>query len=172
MSLTLPGKIAHPVAGSGFGHKIWDREEVRHRFAEAAATIRRLPLPKNSRPAHFKTAWPDVCYDWLAYGWMPTRSPRIPPTPYEITRMDEVLDWLHLLTRDQRLILWARANHWSWPKIMMLDDMEQNGKGRGQRQLRNIADDGEARVLSHLNGTPRRMVLETERPPQRAQEAI
>lgn len=159
MTLTLPGKNATAGVRSSLAHKLWDREEIRHRFTEAASTLRRLPLPKNSRPARFKTAWPDVCYDWLAYGWMPTRSPRIPPTPLEISRMDEVLDWLHLLTRDQRLIVWGRANHWSWPKLVELDELERNGRGRGQRQLKNILDDAEHRILAHLNGTPRRMVL-------------
>lgn len=162
MRLTLPGKIAHPVAGSGFAHKIWDREELRHRFSEAAATIRRLPLPKFGRPAGYRTHWPDVAYDWLTYAADHTRLDRIPPTPEEISRADTALGWLFLLTREQRLVVWGRANHWSWPKLRELDDLERNGAGRGIRQLRNIEGDAMARILAHLNGTPRRMVLEAE----------
>lgn len=159
MSLQRSEVFATPDAGSIAAAAVWTREALRHRFAEAAATIRRLPLPKNGKPADWRVAWPDVCYDWLAYGWTPSRAPRIPPRPEEISRMDEVLDWLHLLTRDQRMILWARANHWSWRKLEALDELERDGRGRTERQLRNILDDAEARILSHLNGTPRRAVL-------------
>lgn len=159
MTLTLPGKTATAGVRPDLAHKIWDVHEIRHRMQEAAATIRRLPLPRYGKPASFRTAWPDVAHDWLAYADISTHLSRIPPTPLEISRMDEVLDWLHLLTRDQRLIIWGRANHWSWPKLVALDELERNGNGRRQRQLRNILDDAEARILSHLNGTPRRMVL-------------
>jgi hypothetical protein len=73
--------------------------------------------------------------------------------------MDEVLAWLLWLTREQRLVLWARANHWSWRKLVELDDLERHGKGRRERQLRQILGDAEARILSRLNGTPGRMVV-------------
>lgn len=159
MPLTLPSSWATAGVSPDLAHKIWDREEVRHRFAEAASTLRRLPLPRYGKPSELRTHWPDVAHDWLAYADISTHLARIPPTPLEISRMDEVLDWLHLLTRDQRLIIWGRANHWSWPKLVELDELEQNGKGRGQRQLKNILDDGEHRILAHLNGTPHRMVL-------------
>ena len=66
-------------------------------------------MPKNGRPPDTRVAWPDVVHDWLAYGWLAARAPRIPPTPQEITRCDEALGWLFLLTRDQRLVLWARV---------------------------------------------------------------
>jgi hypothetical protein len=134
-------------------------EELRHRLAEAAHTLRRLPLGKHVRPQEFGCAWPDVVYDWLAYGWTPTAAYGIRPLPSEIDRMDEVLPWLHLMTRQQRVIVWARANHWPWRKIEALDEMERDGKGRTEQQLRHIMRDGEQRILSFLNGTPGRMVI-------------
>lgn len=137
----------------------WNLPEIRQRLAEAATTIRRLPMPKGGRPASFQVSWPDVAYDWLAYGWYPSRTPRIPPTPLEISRLDEALGWLHLLTRDQRLILWARANNWGWRKLEQLDELERDGRGRREGQLRNIMHDAEARILAHLNGTPQRAIL-------------
>jgi hypothetical protein len=137
----------------------WTVEVLRERLAEAAHTLRRLPWPKYARPKPQGTAWPDVVYDWLAYGWLPARAGRIPPTPYEITRMDEMLPMLHWLTRDQRLIVWCRANHWGWRRIEALDELERNGKGRTSGHLRNIMHDGEQRILSRLNGTPGRMVV-------------
>lgn len=80
--------------------------------------------------------------------------------PEAITRLDEVLGWLHWLTPSQRAVCWARADRWPWPRIVYLDAQMHRGRGRGNRQLRNIRDDGEARILAHLNGTPQRMRLE------------
>jgi len=138
-------------------------EELRERMREAAYTLQRLPMPKNGMPASFKVTWPDVAYEWLAYGWYPTRAPRIVPSAREISRLDECLNWLHLLTRDQRMILWARANKgWTWRKIEALDELERDGHGRTEQRLRTILGDGEARILAELNGTPRRLVVTAE----------
>lgn len=137
-------------------------DELRERMQEAAYTLRRLPMPSRGLPTQFKTTWPDTAYEWLAYGWTPTRAPRMPPTPQEVTKLDECLTLLHLLTRDQRMILWARANKWTWRKIEALDEMERNGHGRTEQWLRKILGDAEARILSEVNGTPRRMILTPE----------
>lgn len=135
------------------------RDELRQRMREAAYTLKRLPMPKSGLPASFRVAWPDVAYEWLAYGWTPARAPRTKPSPSEISRLDEMLNLLHLLTRDQRMILWARAMGWTWQKIEALDEMERDGHGRTEGWLRTILGDAEARILSDLNGTQRRMVL-------------
>ena len=152
----IPG---YPTGAGSQKCGLWDQESVRDRLREAAYTIRRLPLPRNARPDDYRVAWPDVVYDWLAYGWLPARAPRIPPTPAEITRCDEVLTWLFLLTREQRLVLWARSqpHPFSWRKLEALDELERNGRGRQASQLRRIMHDGEWRIVNHLNGTPGRM---------------
>ena len=139
-----------------------DRDELRQRCREAAYTLRRLPMPRNGLPACFKTSWPDVAYEWLAYGWTPARAPRIPPSPHEISRLDEVLGWLHWLTRQQRVILWARARGWTWRQVEAIDEMERDGRGRNEYRLRCILGDAEARILAELNGTPRRMRIDAE----------
>jgi len=134
-------------------------DQLRQRTREAAYVLRRLPMPQRGLPAKFQTVWPDVVHDWMAFGWALARAPRTVPSASEISRLDEVLGWLHMLTRDQRMVLWARANGWTWRKIEALDEMERDGHGRTEGRLRTILGDGEARILSHLNGTPRRMVL-------------
>jgi hypothetical protein len=136
---------------------------VRDRLREAAWTIQRLPLPRNGRPDVTRVAWPDVVHDWMAYGWQDARAPRIPPTPAEISRCDEVLGWLFLLTRDQRLVLWARAqpHPFAWRKLEALDELERHGRGRQAAQLRRIMHDGEHRILAHLNGTPARLRVDS-----------
>lgn len=156
-------ELSNPT-GSGSRSAPWTLDEIRQRFREAAWTIRRLPLPKNGKPQGWQVSWPDVVYDWLAYGWTPPRSPRFPPSPAEISRCDEVLGWLHWLTRDQRMLIWARsqAQKFSWRQLEALDELERDGHGRTERALRGIMRDGEERILSHLNGTPGRMRLKPE----------
>lgn len=158
--------VSSPRPSGGYPPRIpsgpsrpWSLDELRQRCREAAYTLRRLPMPKNGLPADFKVSWPDIAYEWLAYGWNPMRAPRIPPSPREISRLDEVLGWLHWLTREQRVILWARARGWTWRQIEALDEMEQDGHGRRERCLRAILGDAEARILAELNGTPRRLVV-------------
>jgi hypothetical protein len=135
---------------------------LQDRLADAASCLRRLPLPKHGKPNGFGESWPDVVYDWLAYGWTPPRLGRIIPSPSEISQMDEMLVLLHLLSRDQRVVVWARANHWTWRRIEALDELENHGKGRTERTLRGIMHDGHHRILAHLNGTPGRMRLKPE----------
>lgn len=138
--------------------KIWTIEDSRYRLTEAADTIRRLPMPKGGMPAELKSAWPDVVHDWMAYAYTDASAPRARPSQEAIKHLDETLDWLHWLTRDQRMVLWARAQGWTWRKIMILDNEERMGRGRQERQLRSICGDAEARILSRLNGTPGRIV--------------
>lgn len=116
-------------------------------------------MPKHGLPPNFKAAWPDIAYEWLAYGWTPARAPRIPPSPGEIDRLDEVLGWCLSLTREQRVIAWARANAWTWRQVEQMDEYERDGHGRNEQRLRCILGDAEARILAMLNGTPRRMVV-------------
>ena len=144
---------------AGPGHEsVWTAEQIRERMADAADTLRRLPKPRGLERS-LQSPWPDVIRDWLAYGWDPTHVRIAAPSPQAITRLDECLEWISpkYVTRDQRIVLWGRAQKLSWPRLAFLD--AQLGKGRSERQLRNIRADGEARILSRLNGTPPRLVI-------------
>jgi len=161
LSGAIPGQAQRPAA------QAWMRppprsespcvtvDELRDRLADAADTLRRLPKPKGLERS-LQSPWPDMLRDWLAYGWDRTQVRRAAPTPQAITRLDECLAWLHILSPTQRMVLWARAEGLTWRRIEYLDHATNHGKGRGARQLRNIMEDGEARILSKLNGTPAR----------------
>lgn len=137
------------------GNRLWTVEEVRERLADAGDTLRRLPKPPGLERS-LQAAWPDMLRDWLAYGWDRTQVKRAAPSPQAITRLDEVLAWLHILSPSQRMMLWAReAERMSWRRISYCD--HATGKGRGIRQCQNIKQDAEARILSRLNGTPGRL---------------
>jgi hypothetical protein len=118
-----------------------------------------LLIPKFGIPAGVRAGWPDVVYEWTAYGYSPTQLRKTPPSSEAIDRLDQTLPWLYLLTNDQRKIVWARADGLTWRTIEALDDDDRKGRGRQERQLRNIYDDAEARILAHLNGTRKRAVI-------------
>jgi hypothetical protein len=126
----------------------WTLEDIRYRLTEAADTLRSMPVPHRGFPAGYKTGWPDVVYEWTAYGYTPATARRSPPTAIQIDKLDETLGWLHWLERDQRMILWARAHGWTWRQIEELD----KPKHRQERQLRTISHDGERRIMHTLNG--------------------
>jgi hypothetical protein len=89
--------------------------EVEDRFEEAARTLRRLPGVRV--PGYFN-AWPQIVRNvHEAFGWEPARSPRIPPTPDAISRMEECLTWLAFLEPDDARIVWLRAEGVRWKPI-------------------------------------------------------
>ena len=158
----LPGSQSRPSAQAwgrpipGLENRHWTADEIKQRLADAGDTLRRLPKPRGLE-RNLQTAWPDILRDWLAYGWNPTQVKRVAPSPQAISRLDETLSWLHLLTPTQRMVCWARdAEKMTWGRLEYLDRQANLGKGRGHRQLRNIRDDAIARIVNHLNGTPQR----------------
>lgn len=141
-------------------------EWLRERFADAADTLRRLPKPREFRGHRLQSPWPDTIREWLSYASQETHVRRAAPSPEAITRLEEVLGWMsELLTPDQRMVCWGRAEGLTWRRMEYLDAQvsRRRGNGRQDRQLRNIRDDGEARILSRLNGTPARARISLER---------
>ena len=167
--LPLPTKSVSAVQADRIADIPWTQDRLRERLKSAARTLRHLPLPKNGKPSTMQAAWPEIVQDWLAYGWQDARLARVQPSAAQIDELDETLQWLHWLTRDQRMVLWGRAQGWTWRQLEALDDHTRPAGKRGRREqtLRGICGDAEARILSKLNGTPGRMVL----PPDRKKRA-
>ncbi|MBF0286010.1 MAG: helix-turn-helix domain-containing protein [Magnetococcales bacterium] len=86
---------------------VWTMKVVASRLEEAAATLRLLP---GDSPRGYVSFWPDVVHAKKdAYGCNDPDPPRLLPSPAEITRMDEALEWLQWLERDQVQIVWLHA---------------------------------------------------------------
>ena len=63
----------------------------------AALTLRRLPDPPGSGPRGYGSSWPEYVRDARhAYGYHEARM-RVVPSPAEIARMEDCLDWLRLV---------------------------------------------------------------------------
>jgi hypothetical protein len=90
-----------------------DAEYLIYRLEEAGRTL--LALPHSGPSTRLRTARHDIVQSALeAYGWHsvePRLRPPV-PSPAQITRMDEALDWIPRIPQDRyvlRRILGARA---------------------------------------------------------------
>ncbi len=112
------------------------------RFKEASDTLKRLPKgflkPK-------MTAWPDVVIDSFSLRGFGTESNRKgPPSPKAIDRMDECLQWMLAMPKENRRLVWARACGIPWRR---LEDMD----GRSHVTLRKHHDYALEALARNLN---------------------
>ncbi|WP_347880290.1 DUF6362 family protein [Ottowia testudinis] len=92
----------------------WTADEVALRFEEAATTGRRLPPVRVQ--GYFNT-WPTIVRESWEAMRDDDRPVRFPPTPKEIDRMLEVMQWVHCLEVEDRKIVWMRAGRDRWKFI-------------------------------------------------------
>ena len=115
-----------------------DKKEVMKRFEECIFVFKYLP---NVGPSKRMTCWPEIVYTSEEIREQMMTPLRFIPTTDQITRAEEVLTWGHLLTQEQRIIIWARASRRSWRFICI-----KIGKSRTQANtilnvgLNNITD--------------------------------
>ena len=85
---------------------------------QAADTLRRLPIPRNGRPARERSAWPATLFDPCGDpGCSSSRPPIIPPAARAISELDRVLPWLAGLDNVERRLVWGRAAGLAWPRL-------------------------------------------------------
>jgi hypothetical protein len=118
-------KRGGPQSGVESGESCWTADLVRARLAEAADTLRRLPIPRGGFPSRLRASWPDVVQEsfeiWIGYGRDNPRLRPAAPSPQAIQRLDETLTWLHVLDDDERKIIWSRSSGFSWRRLEDLD---------------------------------------------------
>jgi len=90
------------------------RKEVLERFEEAVIVSKRLPPVIRKR---YKAAWPDIVYSPLEILQQDKLPIRLLPTAEQLTRLDEVLSWIPLLTETERKLIWYKAQRERWRDI-------------------------------------------------------
>jgi hypothetical protein len=120
----------------------WTLALVERRFQEAIEVLRRLP--NIERPGRLRSFYPTVVREREeSYGWSAAEARPAVPTPAEISRMDECVDWLawlrpaveaNELPEDMHRIVWARAAGFPWPAIRRHRRLK--GRGNSARTLR------------------------------------
>lgn len=107
---------------------------LEYALKKAAHTLKSLP---HKTFAGYASYWPDVVRSmpeiWLARPYQKNTPAK--RTPQEISAMDEVLNWLFILTPEERRIVWARACNLSWRAI-------EDHDGRSHVTLRKIYNRG------------------------------
>lgn len=90
----------------------WTPAVVKHRLKEAAATFWAWHANQpRVGPVGFRPSWPEIVRQAAeAYGYDPVRSRPAPPAPDAIDRMEAALEWLNLVSDEDRRMLWAWAN--------------------------------------------------------------
>ena len=101
-----------PVKRSGVA---WTLDDVSARFYEAAITARRLPPV---RVQGYFNCWPAFARsEWEAYSADEPVRLSFPPTPEEVERMLETMQWVLWLDVEQRHLIWMRAKRYGWREI-------------------------------------------------------
>jgi hypothetical protein len=88
----------------------WTPRLVEAFLADAADTLRRLP--EHGVRGYFNM-WAGIIQGAVEAGGVT----RLVPSPSEIDQMDSVLQWLNWVERDDRRIVWDRANGRPWKAI-------------------------------------------------------
>ncbi len=89
----------------------WTEEDVINELEQAVITIRRLPPVRING---YAKAWPEMMGSSMEEE---SKRLRLPATPEMITALEQVFDWMHWLTVNERKLLWRRADHIHWKAI-------------------------------------------------------
>lgn len=92
--------------------KVNNTNDVKLYIETAAYVDRMLPEVKAEQ---YKCCMPDIIYTPQEIALMDRRPIRIRPTQEQIAIWEMVsMDWLRVLTPDERRLVWKRANHIPW----------------------------------------------------------
>jgi len=93
----------------------WTPAMVDERLVEAAAVLRRLPMP---RARGYFNVWPRMVVEFSDLtGQTPEPMRLPPPSAAAISRMEAALPWLTWLEPDDARLVWLRAEGTPWKPI-------------------------------------------------------
>ena len=90
---------------------------VEDRVEEAARTLRRVPNPPGSGPKGYSSSWPEYVQDKQPGEVFGGRPMRVIPSAAEISRMEEVFEWLKLVDPETARLVWLRASGMRWRQV-------------------------------------------------------
>lgn len=92
--------------------KHFTMKDVAAELRFAADVMRRLPQVKVQG---YHNTWPPILYDFYELATGMPRVKIIPPSPAEITKMEEIVfEWLKILDAEETKLVWARAEKVRW----------------------------------------------------------
>lgn len=86
-------------------------EEIKNRIESAVYVIKLLPPVKAQG---YRSTMPDVIYSPQELMLMDKKPIKIRPTSEQLTKMDEVLEWLEVLEPWERKLVWKRGARIPW----------------------------------------------------------
>lgn len=108
------------MARQGIKHAFADEiliDQVERRVMRAFKTLRVLPDP-DRRFSAGRSAWPEILQlREEAYGYTEVSMPRFRPTHFDVGDMLTALDWVRVLTKSDRKLVWWRSFDVSFNQI-------------------------------------------------------
>lgn len=93
----------------------WSVDELADRFVDAARTAHRLPPV---RVQGYFNVWPTIVRTEFERMACDDPAPiHFPPSPADVDRMLEVMQWVQCLDVEQRHLVWMRAERYRWSEI-------------------------------------------------------
>lgn len=86
-------------------------EEIKNRIESAVYVMKLLPPVKAQG---YRSTMPDVIYSPQELMLMDKKPIKIRPTSEQLTKMDEVLEWLEVLEPWERKLVWKRGARIPW----------------------------------------------------------
>ena len=92
----------------------WTADDVANQLEEALLTLKKLPPV---RVQGYFSVWPEGAYSLQELLGQEVQPMRLIATPAAITRLEQVLSWMHLVSVKERKLLWCRAARLPWKAI-------------------------------------------------------
>lgn len=120
-------------------HTLWTIDDVAHRFEDAAWTGRRLP---SVRVQGYFNTWPPILrQQWEIFAAEDQPYRPFPPSPQDVERMLETMQWVLWLEVEQRHLVWMRAKRYGWRDITIRFACDRTTAWRRwQRALEIVVD--------------------------------
>lgn len=111
---------------------------IADRFEECVETLQRIP---GGVSLGYKNFWPDIHRERPELARQESKPARLKATPDQISRMEETLTWITLVSQGKRDLIWMRAAKRPWREISGITGFPRTSAQRyWHRALLEVAD--------------------------------